>query len=133
MSTQPNLDFDCTACGETITDPRRAVLTFDGLALQRADAARIEYRRNHPEPAPGELPPRVDLSTLLTDNYPEPVPWRAFHTACVPEAFSYHVPLNDLSSWESVIDWTAHVADKGWMTDTDWSTVLRGLIRRRST
>ena len=58
---------------------------------------------------------------------PGPAKWRAQHYACrgEPKSIAYEIEVERLDTAAKLVDWTAHLMNKGWINDTDWSSVLR--------
>lgn len=80
--------------------------------------------------APGYL--WVDEGAVLrADKLPgsELVRWQAHHQACDPEldAWAYHIEQGDLRTYKQLIERTAHLLEKPWLSVTDWTEVLRGV------
>ena len=59
--------------------------------------------------------------------YPEPAFWRAHHQHCDPDrdGMHYRVPAERLRIRADLLDWTAHLMEKGWLPYTDWREVIR--------
>jgi hypothetical protein len=60
---------------------------------------------------------------------PSRVTWRAHHSACDSgeEADLYSIPSPKLRTWADLVDWTAHLMEKTWLSDTTWAQMLRGV------
>ncbi|MEU3341966.1 hypothetical protein [Streptomyces sp. NPDC006668] len=105
----------CDACGNPIGDDD-GYLWIDNQAVNQAQVAERQWRADHPD-------------GLISDfgDYPETVRWQAHHRSCAPEAGSYDIPASEIRSWEQLLDWTAHLMEKTWLSCTDWDDVLRGV------
>ncbi|MGW1643176.1 hypothetical protein [Streptomyces lavendulae] len=64
-------------------------------------------------------------------GYPEKVRWQAHHARCdpAPGGGAYDIPAAKIRSWEQLLDWTAHLMEKSWLSHTDWDDCLRGVHR----
>ncbi|MFC8704910.1 hypothetical protein ACFUIV_22365 [Streptomyces anulatus] len=46
-----------------------------------------------------------------------------------PGEGAYDIPAAKTRSWEQLLDWTAHLMEKSWLSHTDWDDFLRGVHR----
>ncbi|MFF4097544.1 hypothetical protein ACFYYY_27925 [Streptomyces sp. NPDC001834] len=70
--------------------------------------------------------PDAALATLL--GLLEPATGRAEHRDCAPvrkEEFHYRIPAVRLCLRADLLDWTAHLLEKAWLSHTDWREALR--------
>ncbi|MER8062753.1 MULTISPECIES: hypothetical protein [unclassified Streptomyces] len=60
-------------------------------------------------------------------EYPEPAAWRAHHQRCDPDRdeMHYRIPAARLRLRADLLDWTAHLIEKAWLSHTDWREVIR--------
>lgn len=56
-----------------------------------------------------------------------PAAWRATHYACHPDldAITYGIELQRACTPRQLALWTAHLADKPWLGNTTWMSLLR--------
>jgi len=70
-----------------------------------------------------------NASELL--DHPEQPGWGVHHSKCDPnrESGEYWFGVDRCRSYPELIDWTAHLLEKNWFTDTDWPEFLRQVLR----
>ncbi|MFD0629738.1 hypothetical protein ACFQ2K_51235 [Streptomyces sanglieri] len=58
---------------------------------------------------------------------PDQARWRASHEGCDPERGGSHylVAAEKLRTRADLLDWTAHLMEKNWLSATDWRDLLR--------
>jgi hypothetical protein len=63
-------------------------------------------------------------------TYPAAVPWRIHHRRCDPspgiDGYWFHA--NRCGTERHLLAWTAHLLEKDWLKDTDWSVFLYRLL-----
>lgn len=69
-----------------------------------------------PEPWPGQT---------------EPLNWRPYHDACLPDPNRYGIPVEDLRTPAGLIRWTAHLYSKRWAHETNWHHVISAAVPRK--
>ncbi|MEU5902683.1 hypothetical protein [Streptomyces venezuelae] len=109
----------CQGCGNRITDDA-GYLWVHTQEVHTAQQEARAWEAQHP--ANGES--SLDLLDLL--DHPEPIRWRSHHQACDPDRDSshYRIPAARLHTRADLLDWTAHLMEKGWLPHTDWRDVL---------
>lgn len=63
-------------------------------------------------------------------SYPHAVRWQVVHAHCDPQpnsADDYWIAVERIRTPEQVIRWASHLLEKGWIRNTDWGDVLRGV------
>lgn len=80
-----------------------------------------EWKADHPAGS------AVDINDFLLG--PDEIRWEAYHDACDPAKGDdcYQIDAVQLTTWQGVCRWTAHLMDKNWFPSTDWDHLLREL------
>ncbi|MFF7048221.1 hypothetical protein ACFY94_07660 [Streptomyces griseorubiginosus] len=105
----------CDACHRPIGD-NDGHLWIEDQAVNQVQAAARQWEADHP-----------DGVISAFGDFPEDVPWQAHHTGCAPETGSYAIPAEEIRTWQQLLEWTAHLMEKAWLSCTDWDEVLRGV------
>lgn len=121
----------CAACGTPIPD-EDGYLEVDQSAACAAERAWEEY--DHRQHARGGT--RVISGDGWTElfNLPKRVEWKAWHRRCdpAPELGTYWIAVERLHTWNEIVDWTAHLQEKGWASHTTWFDLVRSLAHGTS-
>lgn len=117
------VDVVCTSCN--------AVIVGDGY-LEVDDGKAMHQHMNPPEPDIVYEKDDVRLDGFSGGqllDWPAPVSWEAYHWACDPdiEAGTYWIEVDRIATYADVLDWTAHLMEKNWFNETDWSDLLRNV------
>lgn len=135
ISGGDRLRWYCDECGHEVANGSGYV-TIDGRAAWARLRAKNQMRSAR-EVVPGETPAQAvrrrvtftNLSAVLTleDEHPRPL-WHALHAACdpQPDSLDYWLAVESISTLPQVLNWTAHLMGKEWVSETDW----RDLINR---
>ncbi|WP_153182993.1 hypothetical protein [Streptomyces sp. E5N298] len=123
----PDLQVICDACRKPVQGAE-GYLWIDNDQINAVLKAVAEWDRQHTltdSPRPGAK--MFSVADLF--DYPEEVKWQAHHHTCDPkqDANAYSIQANRIDTWPELLDWTAHLMEKGWLTHTDWDDVLRGV------
>lgn len=122
-----DLQLICDACKEPVTGDSGS-LWIDNDALTKVVRDVTEWNRKHTR-TDGIFSGHLVVEGAELFTYPDPVRWRAHHSACDPEpdANAYSIAANRIDTWAELLDWTAHLMEKDWLTHTDWDDLLRGV------
>lgn len=103
----------------------------DGRRDSRA-RARARARENIPHFTEDELDGLELYNGADLFAIPDRAPWLAWHVDCDPEpdAGSYWIGVERIRTWPQVLSWTAHLMEKDWLEDTDWSDLLHSIARQ---
>lgn len=74
--------------------------------------------------------PSLDFEALF--GLPVPPRWHMRHDACQGdhrELASYEIAVEQIASWPKLVEWTSHLMDKRWLSETTWSGVLGSIAR----
>jgi len=124
MNDARELIMMCSACHKPIGD-HEGWLWVDRSAVSAHGRAARAWREEHEDEPGGAI--SFDVTAVL--DYPKPVRWRAHHKDCDPEpdAASYTIESERLSTWADLAHWTAHLMAKQWVAATDWGKILEGV------
>lgn len=116
---RPHLCWHCDECGGRIEDGAGYV-TVDDSAINEYREDRAKWEAEIAEPQRGVL------SSADLDAMPLAPSWRAFHGRCDPRRTwnDYHIGIARVRTALDVVQWTAHLWEKGWFHDTNWSAFL---------
>lgn len=53
--------------------------------------------------------------------------WRSLHTGCSEDDY-YGIDLEQVSDYRGLLRWTAHLMDKNWLAQTNWSALIRSVL-----
>ncbi|MBB4711159.1 hypothetical protein BJ965_001041 [Streptomyces luteogriseus] len=123
-----DLHLICDTCRKPI-DGATGYLWVDNSQINAVVKAVAEWNRAHTIPEGEPLAGGRMCSATDLFSYPEAVQWQAHHHACDPsqDASAYSIQADRISTWRELLDWTAHLMEKEWLTHTDWDDVLRGI------
>ncbi|MFE7229878.1 hypothetical protein ACFVAF_04220 [Streptomyces sp. NPDC057596] len=122
-----DLQLICDACGKPIKGAE-GYLWIDNDQINAVLKAASAWERKHTITdgplAGGQMYSGADLF-----DYPEDIKWQAHHHACDSnqDANAYSIQANRIDTWAELLDWTAHLMEKDWLTHTDWDELLRGI------
>lgn len=104
-------------CGECKTPigAGEGHLGIDVLALAAYRAAAAEWQAANPSGV-------GTMGSLL--DHPEQVPWKLHHFRCEASPCGYGISVEEITSFKSLVKWTAHLMGKGWLGETDWDELL---------
>jgi hypothetical protein len=142
------LEWTCATCGSAIADGQGYLTVSQTDIAVHADH-RIErdrhafreaehaWQRDGAREGEWHLLPR-GVSVGEVWSWPEPAHWRAVHESeqCDPryvegESVDYCVPVKEVRTWPSLIEWTAQLMEKTWLQDTNWDGFLRATLQRQ--
>jgi predicted GIY-YIG superfamily endonuclease len=65
---------------------------------------------------------------------PDAARWAVHHRDCdpVPDSVDYHFDVGRADTYEKLLSWTAHLLEKDWLTDTNWSEFLYSKLSREA-
>ena len=112
MTTNHDLQAICDDCGQPIPDGGGHVWVDH---LEAADLAKKERTK---------VARTVSLSAVLSST--RVTPWRTHHHGCTTNSAStYGIPVEELRTFADVLNWTAHLLEKPWLSGTNWYSMLR--------
>jgi len=120
------LEWACQLCGGLIKDGDGYV-ELPNRERTRHARETSEWEAEHPWPASGfRCLPVSELEKLPREPH-----WWAIHRGCDPrpEEDGYWFDVGRIRSLAEVIDWTAHLMEKNWFHETDWSRLLYRINR----
>ncbi|MET9513448.1 hypothetical protein ABZX62_34240 [Streptomyces flavidovirens] len=119
-----DLALICDGCSKPITDDA-GYLWVDNREVSRTEHAFRKWEAEHTDAIDGSL----SFTGGAIFDIPEKVRWQVHHATCdpAPDASSYDIPATKIRSWAELLEWTAHLMEKSWLTHTDWQDILRGV------
>ncbi len=112
----PKLTAICDTCSAPVADG-------DGILwIPKADLARAE-------PALQAFKQQQTQRFVALSDYPELARWRVDHHACADlDGAAYAIELHRCRNWPNLINWTAHLMGKAWLSSTDWHRLLKDAV-----
>lgn len=107
--------WKCAECGQTVRSD-------DGYLCVDQNAALREHWAAQARKASRDSWERIDLS-----NLPDVIHWQVLHRACDPnvDRSDYWIAVERCATAWQLLDWTAHLMEKNWVHQTDWSALIR--------
>jgi hypothetical protein len=136
-------EWVCDGCGEPVADGKGHIEVYDGEAM-RYEREELERRRDRS--ADRYAGRQCDLAELTADppggpvdsarlafvspseiNAPGQAHWMVFHRGCDPrpDLDGYGFSVEDCRTLEDLLDWNAHLAEKSWISFTDWHRFIQ--------
>ncbi|MDZ8200629.1 hypothetical protein RZO50_03840 [Microbacterium sp. SSW1-59] len=126
MTDTKRLVWNCEHCKKPIADDEGALI-IRGREMAKHEKAWAEHdRQQRAELEATGIPRMVPVHELMA--LPSRVEWRGRHVGCGLNSIGdvyYDIPVGSLRTYFHVVDWTAHLMEKGWLESTDWQRVLR--------
>ena len=127
MTTHHDLQVVCETCTQPISDGDGAVWVDHVEAGQHA----LRKHARQAERSNGEIV--MHTAAELSDDFlarfegqPDFSLWRSHHYACASLGIStYCIPVEELRTFVDVLNWTAHLLEKPWLSGTNWYSMLR--------
>lgn len=111
QSTRPR--WTCRNCGFPVSSTPQGVIYIDMAEVRAAE----DYFDS--------LDGTVPLADLFDPDQPDPT-WKTAHIACLPDdAHLYCVPLEEADTPVKLLEWTAHLMGKTWISVTNWDAHIR--------
>ncbi|BBX70093.1 hypothetical protein [Mycolicibacterium psychrotolerans] len=112
----------CNVCTRTVADGTGYV-HISHTEIYQHEQTRRDWRAQHA----GDI--YVSVADMPDDG---PVRWRTHHTDCDPDpgGDDYVIPVVRMRTREELLSWTAHLLDKRWLYQTDWSQFIYSKISR---
>lgn len=116
------LDYICDVCGMPVSDGDGSLyVRHADIVARRVDHQ--EWRRVHGDGA-------VSIAELL--SLPAIALWMIHHDRCRPdESDGYDIDVEQVRTYRGLLEWTAHLLPKTWLSDTNWASVIRGAAEGR--
>lgn len=109
-----NLLWICEKCGQRLVADD-GVLYMEYGDLHRRDEALEAWTKANPESERGGA---------AYMSFPSAVHWHVRHNACGGDSEAtnaYVIESGRIDTWRKVAAWSAHLMEKSWLADTDWS------------
>ena len=122
------LRYVCQVCGGSVTGKSGYIHVSRSEALAHSTAW-SEYKRRKREA--GEVIWNADELMDL----PERARWMVHHRKCDPfpdDGQDYWFEVERADSHQKLLSWTAHLLDKEWIRDTNWSEFLYARISKEA-
>lgn len=125
-SPTPPLVLLCDVCKDPVTGAGD-FLQVDEIAAQQRGEEHREWENRHRTPQGGVT---FDLSDR-SDPPPGKIPWEVYHQDCDPNPDNqgYWIGAERCKTFPELLDWTAHLMEKRWLQNTNWSTKVRSILR----
>lgn len=130
-----SLVFRCERCNQPVTgDTGYLHVSYDDIYAHEQAWNKWEQKQRtvnaDDEPVGGYSIYRWIPATALAD-LAGPARWRVHHRKCDPDpdGNDYWVSVNRVTSYEELLSWTAHLLNKTWLSDTDWSDFIRKCLK----
>ncbi len=108
-------EWSCQSCKEPIADGEGFFELFTWKVREYREAVKA-WETEHP----GRSHSLAELLSL-----PDVPHWRILHFKCNPtEEEGYWFAIERMRTPEQMLSWTAHLMDKHWFRDTNWSQVI---------
>lgn len=119
-STSLGITWLCEICGDPIADRSGyvGVSTQESLRYKRE---REQFEIDHPRIGGMRI-----LSGAALFEVPKPAHWQVIHRSCDPdpEGGGYWIEIERARTEKQLLNWTAHLMHKRWLTETDWYRLL---------
>ena len=102
-------------------------LQVNEVAAHQLDHEKEEWEARHRTPGGGVT---VNLSDR-SDPPPGKVLWEVYHKDCDPhpDEEGYGIGAERCTNFAELLEWTAHLMEKRWIQNTNWSIKLRSILR----
>ena len=107
--------WECDVC-KTAVEGHAGSLWVSMAGVAEAEAERRRWEADNP----GPVYTGADLLHLPTRAH-----WRVTHHVCAgATASAYEIGLHRIQTFGHVVNWTAHLMGKSWLSHTDWEYLL---------
>lgn len=114
------ITWQCSVCGQPIAAGSGYLAVDHGAAYAQY---RASTERGHQRWLEGTAV--ISLAAILAE--PDAARWQALHRDCDPnlERDDYWFGVERADTLPKMLDWTAHLSGKVWLTETDWGDLIR--------
>ena len=119
MST---ISWVCEVCSRPVKDGQ-GWITISYPAIHRYEEELRTWKEMHG----GRL---ISGAELL--EYPKAPRWHVWHRKCDPDIDSsdYTIEIERIRTYQTLLSWTAHLLEKNWFSNTNWSHIIRRVLTR---
>lgn len=121
---------DCEVCGTPVANGKGYVCVDQAYAMYAYPKLHKEWKQARIDDGSIKRFGGMEswTGTALVGDSPEAAKWHIYHEKCdpSPDRYSdYWFGVERCRTYAELINWTAHLMDKNWLVNTDWSTFLQ--------
>lgn len=121
------ITYICDTCEKPVTGDAGWIEVNYGDIQRAQDALRERAEREREEvEAYDGLPPGKSFAERLAEPDIPLAPWHVYHSGCDPQrSGGYGFGIKGADTYRGLLDWTLHIAAKGWLDETNWSEFIQ--------
>lgn len=132
--TSTDLTWTCDICHLSIADGGGyVILAYDDLDRYHSKISQREGRALNDSASPNGNGLSARLLSNDIKEYANVAKWQVLHARCNPRPHSsgYAIHVERIRTSSQSHEWTLHLLEKGWLDDTNWSSLMRNVVSAR--
>lgn len=120
--------FRCQECGKHLKGKEGVIQVDERMAITY-DSRLEKWREEREDCTKTGFGWMEKGSALFDETRPSRAEWGIYCIECGPQDNLYWFEVGRFDSETKVIDWTLHLLEKSWLSNTDWTDFVRQVLK----